>query len=150
MGARDPSSGILDRAAWNAHRNAKQRARDFRQKSSEFRAAEPGFQTQKPEFQVGKSDIPSGFAGNSRQKRFTSGQSGQLKGPLCAIVKLCSSHSLRHQPLCSGGGGLHFLCWLGLVSPLMYSPMCYRAPRPSSLLPPPGPSRGILNPPLNT
>ena len=34
----------------------------------------------------------------------------------------CSSHSLRHQPLCSGGGGLHFLCWLGLVSPLMFSP----------------------------
>eukprot|EP00622_Pseudochattonella_farcimen_P005424 FR741036.1.p2 GENE.FR741036.1~~FR741036.1.p2 ORF type:complete len:164 (+),score=30.68 FR741036.1:534-1025(+) len=33
-------------------------------------------------------------------------------------VKLCSSHSLRHQPLCSGGGGLHFLCWLGPVSPL--------------------------------
>ena len=33
-------------------------------------------------------------------------------------VKMCSSHSLRHQPLLSGGGGLQFLCWLGLVSPL--------------------------------
>ena len=29
---------------------------------------------------------------------------------------LVHSHSLRHQPLCSGGGGFHFLCWLGLVS----------------------------------
>ena len=34
----------------------------------------------------------------------------------------CSSHSLRHQRCCSGGGGLDFLCWLGLVSPLMFSP----------------------------
>ena len=33
------------------------------------------------------------------------------------------SHSLRHQPLCSGGGGFHFFCWLGLVSPnVVYTP----------------------------
>ena len=40
-------------------------------------------------------------------------------------VQLLPSHSLRHQRCCSGGGGLHFLCWLGLVSPLMCSPLCY-------------------------
>ena len=29
-----------------------------------------------------------------------------------------NTKSESHQPLCSGGGGFHFLCWLGLVSPL--------------------------------
>ena len=47
---------------------------------------------------------------------------GLLVGFVISKKLSCSSHSLRHQPLCSGGGGLHFLCWLGLVSPLMYSP----------------------------
>ena len=42
------------------------------------------------------------------------------------------SHSLRRQPLCSGGGDFHFLGWLGLVGPLC-TPVPYLFKNPAFL-----------------
>ena len=82
---------------------------------------------------VRPSLLPLGFSPIAKRARVARGRVSA-----CCLVVFSKkflvpvrSHSLCHQPLCLGGGGFHFLCWIGLVSPLMYPPIAKRTKPPN-------------------